>query len=72
LAYKLGVAFIDHNHDRKHPLSGFVGTVNFAWEVYSTVCSPVWKYVNIPEGYNAIRRGVFFDEKRSCLLAKSQ
>jgi len=45
LAYKLGVAFIDHNHDRKHPLSGFVGAVNFAEEVYSTLCSPVWKYV---------------------------
>jgi len=45
LAYKLGVAFIDHNHDRKHPLSGFVGAVNFAKEVYSTVCSPVWKYI---------------------------
>lgn len=46
LAYKLGMAFIDHNHDRKHPLSGFVGAVNFAEEVYSTLCSPVWKYVN--------------------------
>lgn len=45
LAYKLGVAFIDHNHDRKHPLSGFAGAVNFASEVYSTLCSPVWKYV---------------------------
>ncbi|MDA8443243.1 MAG: nitrogenase iron-molybdenum cofactor biosynthesis protein NifE [Peptococcaceae bacterium] len=45
LAYKLGVAFIDHNHDRKHPLSGFVGAVNFAQEVYSTLCSPVWHYV---------------------------
>ncbi len=42
LAYKLGMAFIDHNHDRKHPLSGFEGAVNFAEEVYSTVCSPVW------------------------------
>lgn len=45
LAYKLGVCFIDHNHDRKHPLSGFVGAVNFAKEVYSTVCSPVWNFV---------------------------
>lgn len=45
LAYKLGLAFIDHNHDRKHPLSGFVGAVNFAKEVYSTVCSPVWNYL---------------------------
>ncbi|MDA8236070.1 MAG: nitrogenase iron-molybdenum cofactor biosynthesis protein NifE [Clostridia bacterium] len=46
LAYKLGVAFIDHNHDRKHPLGGYVGAVNFAKEVYSTLCSPVWKYVD--------------------------
>lgn len=46
LAYKLGVAFVDHNHDRKHPLSGFVGAVNFAKEVYSTVCSPVWKSIH--------------------------
>jgi len=45
LAYKMGIAFIDHNHDRKHPLSGYVGAVNFAQEVYSTVCSPVWKYL---------------------------
>ncbi|GBF33075.1 nitrogenase FeMo-cofactor scaffold and assembly protein NifE [Desulfocucumis palustris] len=45
LAYKLGMAFIDHNHDRKHPLSGFVGAVNFAGEVYSTLCSPVWNYI---------------------------
>lgn len=44
LAYKLGIAFIDHNHDRKHPLSGFEGAVEFAEEVYSTVCSPVWQY----------------------------
>lgn len=45
LAYKLGVAFIDHNHERKHPLSGFVGAVNFAEEVYATLCSPVWQYL---------------------------
>jgi nitrogenase molybdenum-cofactor synthesis protein NifE len=45
LAYKLGLAFIDHNHDRKHPLSGFVGAVNFAKEVYSTICSPVWDHI---------------------------
>lgn len=46
LAYKLGIAFLDHNHDRKHPLSGFEGAVNFAAEVYSTLCSPVWDIVN--------------------------
>lgn len=56
LAYKLGIAFIDHNHDRKHPLSGYVGAVNFAEEVYSTLCSPVWKYINNPggAGYGAL------------------
>lgn len=46
LAYKLGIAFVDHNHDRKHPLSGYVGAVNFAEEVYATLCSPVWQYVS--------------------------
>ncbi|MDF2500184.1 MAG: nifD 13 [Anaerosporomusa subterranea] len=45
LAYKLGIAFVDHNHDRKHPLSGYIGAVNFAKEVYSTLCSPVWNYI---------------------------
>lgn len=43
LAYKLGVAFIDHNHERKHPLCGFEGAVNFAKEVDTTVNSPVWQ-----------------------------
>lgn len=46
LAYKLGIAFLDHNHDRKHPLSGYVGAVNFAREVESTLGSPVWDIVN--------------------------
>ncbi|WP_234122257.1 nitrogenase iron-molybdenum cofactor biosynthesis protein NifE [Clostridium hydrogenum] len=45
LAYKLGVAFCDHNHERKHILSGFEGAVNFAEEIDLTVNSPVWKYV---------------------------
>ncbi len=45
LAYKLGVAFCDHNHERKHPLCGFEGAVNFAKEIDSTVNSPVWDVV---------------------------
>lgn len=45
LAYKLGVDFIDHNHERKHPLAGFEGAVNFAKEVDLTVNSPVWDIV---------------------------
>ena len=43
IAYKLGVGFCDHNHERKEPLAGFLGMLNFAREVYNTVSSPVWK-----------------------------
>ena len=43
IAYKLGVAFCDHNHERKIPLAGFDGMVNFAREVHGSVTSPVWK-----------------------------
>lgn len=46
LAYKLGIAFCDHNHERKHALCGFEGSVNFAKEVDLTINSPVWKVVS--------------------------
>jgi nitrogenase molybdenum-cofactor synthesis protein NifE len=45
IAYKLGVGFCDHNHERKEALEGFVGMLNFAREVYNTVMSPVWRFV---------------------------
>ncbi len=45
IAYKLGVGFCDHNHERKQPLEGFVGMLNFAREVHSSVMSPVWRFV---------------------------
>jgi len=45
LAFKLGISFIDHNHERKTPLCGFEGAVNFAKEINITVNSPVWKYL---------------------------
>jgi len=45
IAYKLGVAFCDHNHERKEMLAGFQGMLNFADEVYSSVMSPVWNFV---------------------------
>jgi nitrogenase molybdenum-cofactor synthesis protein NifE len=44
IAYKLGIGFCDHNHERKEPLAGFVGMLNFAREVYSSVASPVWQF----------------------------
>ncbi|ADN01321.1 nitrogenase iron-molybdenum cofactor biosynthesis protein NifE [Spirochaeta thermophila DSM 6192] len=43
LSYKLGVAFCDHNHERKLPLAGFEGMVNFAREVHASLMSPVWR-----------------------------
>ncbi|ADH87136.1 nitrogenase MoFe cofactor biosynthesis protein NifE [Desulfurivibrio alkaliphilus AHT 2] len=43
IAYKLGVAFCDHNHERKEMLAGFEGMLNFAREVHASVTSPVWR-----------------------------
>ena len=45
IAYKLGIGFCDHNHERKIPLAGFEGMLHFAREVYSTVESPVWRVI---------------------------
>lgn len=45
LAYKLGIAFCDHNHERKHALAGFEGVVNFTQEINESINSPVWKIV---------------------------
>ncbi|WP_411678312.1 nitrogenase iron-molybdenum cofactor biosynthesis protein NifE [Caproicibacter sp.] len=46
LAYKLGIAFCDHNHERKHALAGYEGVVNFAQEINLSVNSPVWQAVS--------------------------
>ena len=46
LAYKLGLAFCDHNHERKHPLAGFEGIENFIKEIHKSVNSPVWRYLD--------------------------
>lgn len=43
LAYKLGIAFCDFNHDRTISFEGFDGMVNFAREVDITINSPVWQ-----------------------------
>ena len=44
IAYKMGVAFCDHNHERKIALAGFEGMLNFCREVYSSIMSPVWQF----------------------------
>ncbi|BES61688.1 nitrogenase iron-molybdenum cofactor biosynthesis protein NifE [Dysgonomonas capnocytophagoides] len=45
IAYKLGIGFCDHNHERKLALAGYEGMLNFAKEIYETVSSPVWQFV---------------------------
>lgn len=42
IAYKLGIGFCDHNHERKTALAGFSGAVAFAAEVHATATSPIW------------------------------
>ncbi|MBD3317936.1 MAG: nitrogenase iron-molybdenum cofactor biosynthesis protein NifE [Chitinivibrionales bacterium] len=45
IAYKLGIGFCDHNHERKIALAGFAGMVHFVREVHKSVMSPVWQFV---------------------------
>jgi nitrogenase molybdenum-cofactor synthesis protein NifE len=45
IAYKLGLGFCDHNHERKLALEGFEGMRNFAREIAATALSPIWKLV---------------------------
>ncbi len=51
LAYKLGIAFCDHNHERKHALGGFEGVENFTREVNLSLSSPVWKHTRGADSY---------------------
>jgi nitrogenase molybdenum-cofactor synthesis protein NifE len=44
IAYKLGLGFCDHNHERKEALAGYEGMLNFAKEIYATAMSPVWQF----------------------------
>lgn len=53
LAYKLGVGFCDHNHERRHPLCGFEGAINFAREIHQSVNNPIWDIIKEEK-----RRGV--------------
>lgn len=51
LAYKLGLAFCDHNHERKHPLCGFDGVENFVREINDSINHPVWSYLGRRPAY---------------------
>jgi nitrogenase molybdenum-cofactor synthesis protein NifE len=45
IAYKIGIGFCDHNHERKLALAGYEGMLNFAEEVYASALSPVWRFI---------------------------
>jgi nitrogenase molybdenum-cofactor synthesis protein NifE len=49
MAYKLGVGFCDHNHERKTALAGFKGMLNFASEVHKSMTSSVWQTIKEAE-----------------------
>jgi nitrogenase molybdenum-cofactor synthesis protein NifE len=49
IAYKLGIGFCDHNHERKISLAGFEGMLQLAREIHTTVTSPVWAFVPFRE-----------------------
>jgi nitrogenase molybdenum-cofactor synthesis protein NifE len=49
IAYKLGLGFCDHNHERKEALAGYEGMLNFAKEIYATATSPVWQFTRKQE-----------------------
>lgn len=44
IAFKMGIGFCDHNHERKISLAGYEGMLNFAREVHASTMSPVWKF----------------------------
>jgi len=44
IAYKLGLGFCDHNHERKEALAGYEGMLNFAKEIHASIMSPVWQF----------------------------
>ncbi len=44
LALKMGIPFVDFNHDRKYPLTTYEGMINFIRELDLTSNSPVWKW----------------------------
>ncbi len=49
IAFKMGLGFCDHNHERKEALAGYIGMENFAKELYSSTLSPVWQFAGTKE-----------------------
>ncbi|MFA6291120.1 MAG: nitrogenase iron-molybdenum cofactor biosynthesis protein NifE [Victivallales bacterium] len=71
IAYKLGIGFCDHNHERKIPLAGFEGMFHFASEVHATVTSPVWNTIRGKETECVPMPGAKSSEYLESLLKKN-
>jgi nitrogenase molybdenum-cofactor synthesis protein NifE len=56
IAYKMGIGFCDHNHERKVALAGFEGMLNFCREVHSSIMSPVWRFSPARQRQIALRK----------------
>jgi nitrogenase molybdenum-cofactor synthesis protein NifE len=56
IAYKMGIGFCDHNHERKVALAGFEGMLNFCREVHSSIMSPVWRLTPARQRQAALRK----------------
>ena len=56
IAYKMGVAFCDHNHERKTALAGFEGMLHFCREVHASIMSPVWQFSPARQKRSSLRK----------------
>jgi len=70
IAYKLGIAFCDFNHDRTVEFEGYDGFVNFAREIDASINSPVWKAVSqkVKEDNNSLDTVMMEQVQVSCEL----
>jgi nitrogenase molybdenum-cofactor synthesis protein NifE len=56
IAYKMGSAFCDHNHERKIALAGFEGMRHFCREVNASIMSPVWQFSPARQKRSSLRK----------------
>ena len=67
-ALKACIPFLDINHERHHPYSGYVGMIEMARELDEALHSPVWEHVRRPapwQSYGSVRlESIFSDDDK--------
>jgi nitrogenase molybdenum-cofactor synthesis protein NifE len=65
LALKMGIPFVDFNHDRKYPLTTYEGMINFVTELDLTANHPVWKWAktDLVPGKDNFETGISVQEE---------